>query len=87
MRVGTQGLFRQYLKTFVPPFLPTRLTAPGSLTMAAKQQNKKEGKKRRKKEGKKRRKKEGKKLNEFILGVFVTVVKAITVFFVVNEMY
>ena len=30
MRVGTQGLSRPYLKTFVPPFLPTRLTAPGS---------------------------------------------------------
>ena len=30
VRVGTQGLFRPYLKTFVPPFLPTRLTAPGS---------------------------------------------------------
>ena len=30
MRVGTQGLFRPYLKTFVPPFLPTRRTAPGS---------------------------------------------------------
>ena len=25
----TQGLFRLYLKTFVPPFLPTRLTALG----------------------------------------------------------
>ena len=33
MRVGTQGLFRPYLNTFVPPFLPTRLTAPGSLRM------------------------------------------------------
>ena len=33
MRVGTQGLFHQYLKTFVPPFLPTRLTAPGSPRM------------------------------------------------------
>ena len=30
MRVGTQGLFRPYLKTFVLPFLPTRLTTPGS---------------------------------------------------------
>ena len=30
VRVGTQGLFRAYLKTFVAPFLPTRLTAPGS---------------------------------------------------------
>ena len=29
MRVGTQGLFRLYLK----PFLPTRLTAPGSPRM------------------------------------------------------
>ena len=26
VRVGTQGLFRPYLKNFVPPFLPTRLT-------------------------------------------------------------
>ena len=33
MRVGTQGLFRPCLKTFVPPFLPTRLTAPGSPRM------------------------------------------------------
>ena len=33
VRVGTQGLFRPYLKTFVPPFFPTRLTAPGSLRM------------------------------------------------------
>ena len=33
MRVGTQGLFRPYLKTFVAPFLPTRLTAPGSPRM------------------------------------------------------
>ena len=33
MRVGTQGLFRPYLKAFVPPFLPTRLTAPGSPRM------------------------------------------------------
>ena len=29
VRVGTQGLFRPYLKTFVLPFLSTRLTAPG----------------------------------------------------------
>ena len=29
MRVGTQGLFRPYLKTFVAPLLSTRLTAPG----------------------------------------------------------
>ena len=33
MRVGTRGQFRPYLKTFVPPFLPTRLTAPGSPRM------------------------------------------------------
>ena len=33
VRVGTQGLFRPYLKTFVPPFFPTRLTAPGSPRM------------------------------------------------------
>ena len=33
MRVGTQGLFRPYLKSFVLPFLPTRLTAPGSPRM------------------------------------------------------
>ena len=33
VRVGTQGLFRPYLKTFVPPFLPTRLTVPGSPRM------------------------------------------------------
>ena len=33
VRVGTQGLFRPYLKTLVPPFLPTRLTAPGSPRM------------------------------------------------------
>ena len=33
VRVGTQGLFRPYLKTFVGPFLPTRLTAPGSPRM------------------------------------------------------
>ena len=30
MRVGTQRLFRPYLKTYLPPFLLTRLTAPGS---------------------------------------------------------
>ena len=30
VRVGTQGLFCPYLKTFVPPFLLTKLTAPGS---------------------------------------------------------
>ena len=29
MRVGTQGLFHPCLKTFVAPFLPARLTAPG----------------------------------------------------------
>ena len=34
MRVGTQGLFCPYLKTFVTPFFPTRLTAPGSPRMA-----------------------------------------------------
>ena len=34
VRVSTQGLFRLYLKTFVQPFLPTRLTAPGSPRMA-----------------------------------------------------
>ena len=34
VRVGTQGLFRPYLKTFVPPFLPTRLTAPRSPRMS-----------------------------------------------------
>ena len=34
VRVGTQGLFRPYLKTFVAPFLPARLTAPGSPRMA-----------------------------------------------------
>ena len=28
-----QGLFRSYLKTFVAPFLPTRLTVPGSPRM------------------------------------------------------
>ena len=33
VRVGTQGLFRPYLKTFVAHFLPTRLTAPGSPRM------------------------------------------------------
>ena len=33
VRVGTQGLFRPCLKTFVAVFLPTRLTAPGSLRM------------------------------------------------------
>ena len=33
VRVGTQGLFRPYLKTFLAPFLPTRLTAPGSPRM------------------------------------------------------
>ena len=33
-RVGTQGVFHRYLKTFVSPFLPTRLTAPGSSRMA-----------------------------------------------------
>ena len=33
VRVGTQGLFRLYLKTFVTPFLPARLTAPGSPRM------------------------------------------------------
>ena len=32
-KVGTQGLFRPCLKTFVAPFLPARLTAPGSLRM------------------------------------------------------
>ena len=30
VRVGTQGLFRLCLKTLVAPFLPVRLTAPGS---------------------------------------------------------
>ena len=34
MRVGTQGLFCPHLKTFVPPFLPTWLTAPGSPKMS-----------------------------------------------------
>ena len=33
VRVGTQGLFRPYLKTFVAPFLPTGLIAPGSPRM------------------------------------------------------
>ena len=33
VRVGTQRLFCPYLKTFVPSFLPTRLTAPGSPRM------------------------------------------------------
>ena len=33
VRVGTQGLFRPYLKTFVAPILSTRLTAPGSPRM------------------------------------------------------
>ena len=31
--VGTEGLFRPYLKIFATPFLPTRLTAPGSPRM------------------------------------------------------
>ena len=31
--VGTQGLFRPYMKTILPPFLPTRLTATGSPRM------------------------------------------------------
>ena len=31
--IGTQGLFRPYMKTFLPPFLPTRLTATGSPRM------------------------------------------------------
>ena len=35
MRVGTQGLFDPYLKTLVAPFLPTRLTAPGSPRMGS----------------------------------------------------
>ena len=35
VRVGTQGLFRLYLKTFVAPFLPARLTAPGSPRMSS----------------------------------------------------
>ena len=29
LRVGTEGLFHPYLKTFVPPFLRIRQTAPG----------------------------------------------------------
>ena len=33
--VGTQGLFRPYLKTFVTPFLPTRLTARESPRMGS----------------------------------------------------
>ena len=33
VRVGTQGLFRPYLKTLVPPFLPSWLTAPESPRM------------------------------------------------------
>ena len=33
VRVGTQGLFRPWLKTFVAPFNPARLTAPGSPRM------------------------------------------------------
>ena len=33
VRVGTQGLFRPCLKTFVAPFSWTRLTAPGSPRM------------------------------------------------------
>ena len=33
MRVSTQGLFRPYLKTFIAPPLPTRLTTPGSPRM------------------------------------------------------
>ena len=33
VRVGTQGLFRPYLKTLVAPFLPTRLSARGSPRM------------------------------------------------------
>ena len=34
MRVGTQGFFHPCSKTFVAPFLATRLTAPGSPRMA-----------------------------------------------------
>ena len=34
VRVGIQGLFRPYLKTFVLSSLTTRLTAPGSPRMA-----------------------------------------------------
>ena len=37
VRVGTQGLFRLCLKTFVTPFNPARLTAPGSPRMLATQ--------------------------------------------------
>ena len=37
VRVGTQGLFRPYLKTFDAPFLRTRLTAPGSPRMVKSQ--------------------------------------------------
>ena len=33
VRVGTQVFFRPHLKTFVAPFLPARLTAPGSPRM------------------------------------------------------
>ena len=33
LRVGTLGLFHPYVKTFVAPFLPTQLTAPGSPRM------------------------------------------------------
>ena len=33
VRVGTQGLLRLCLKTFVAPLLPARLTAPGSPRM------------------------------------------------------
>ena len=33
VRVGAQGLFCPYFQTFVSPFLPTRLTAPGSPRM------------------------------------------------------
>ena len=33
VRVGTQGLFHLCLKTFVAPFLPARLTGPGSPRM------------------------------------------------------
>ena len=33
VRVGTQGLFRPCLKTFVAPFLQVRLTVPGSPRM------------------------------------------------------
>ena len=33
VRVGTEGLFRLCLKTFVAPFLPARLTAPRSPRM------------------------------------------------------